>query len=409
MKILLNKYTPTLAKLNYLADQDAIVIAPLDTQKKYEKYLMKGNRLPKIIYLEDYTLPKMISIIRESIDVDSIEEVLTLDEHYMWHAGFLNDYFKKKNSSYLVNSLFQDKYLMRSVLFGIVPQPMFRLIETQKDIELFWKNTAGDKSIIKPRFGAACVGIKKYSRGEQIPEKFINSQYIIEEYVDLQKMLTCDGYSQGSNIIRFYSHEYEELLLGTIGTSNEFTVRTNSLYEKNIPFLRKIFSECSKVLKEFVNDYSIIPFHFEWFFDENKGEFVFCEVGKRFGGGDIPNLIQRSFGVNIFEEFWGNVFDNKGLHPSTDLERPKFISATYCPYKKRGKLVSAPDMELFEWTDEIYVFSKVGEESDGITSVVEGDFIAIIVSETEEQHNQKLSKLRELSEQFIWEERFERR
>lgn len=66
-------------------------------------------------------------------------------------------------------------------------------------------------------------------------------------------------------------------------------------------------------------------------------------------------------------------------------------------------------MELFEWTDEIYVFSKVGEESDGITSVVEGDFIAIIVSETEEQHNQKLSKLRELSEQFIWEERFERR
>ena len=36
-------------------------------------------------------------------------------------------------------------------------------------------------------------------------------------------------------------------------------------------------------------------------------------------------------------------------------------------------------MELFEWTDEIYVFSKVGEESDGITSVVEGDFIAIIV------------------------------
>ena len=56
MKILLNKYTPTLAKLNYLADQDAIVIAPLDTQKKYEKYLMKGNRLPKIIYLEDYTL-----------------------------------------------------------------------------------------------------------------------------------------------------------------------------------------------------------------------------------------------------------------------------------------------------------------------------------------------------------------
>ena len=33
MKILLNKYTPTLAKLNYLADQDAIVIAPLDTQK----------------------------------------------------------------------------------------------------------------------------------------------------------------------------------------------------------------------------------------------------------------------------------------------------------------------------------------------------------------------------------------
>ena len=55
------------------------------------------------------------------------------------------------------------------------------------DKELFWKNTAGDKSIIKPRFGAACVGIKKYSRGEQIPEKFINSQYIIEEYVRFTK------------------------------------------------------------------------------------------------------------------------------------------------------------------------------------------------------------------------------
>lgn len=75
-------------------------------------------------------------------------------------CGFFKRLLQKRNSLYLVNSLFQDKYLMRSVLFEIVPQPMFRLIETEKDIELFWDNTAGDKCIIKPRFGSACVGIK---------------------------------------------------------------------------------------------------------------------------------------------------------------------------------------------------------------------------------------------------------
>ncbi|HFU3977012.1 TPA: carboxylate--amine ligase [Streptococcus suis] len=407
MKILLNKYTPTTSKLEYISDNDVIVIAPLVMKKKYEKYINKGKKLPQIIYLDDYTLPNFISTIRNEINHDKIDNIITLDEDYMWIAGFLSDYFMKKNSYFVTNSLFQDKYLMRSILFGIVPQPQFRLIETYDDIDIFWKNTKQDQVVIKPRIGAACQGIIKCSRGDMIPKEYINSQYLIEEYVNLSKMLTCDGYSVGNKIQRIFSHEYEELLLGTIGTSNEFTVRTNKLYSTHFNFLKTVFEACGTVLNEFVDDEAIVPFHFEWFFDELTEEYVFCEVGKRFGGGDIPNLIQKSFDVDVIKEFWNDMFSINKTETKSNLKDimplPHFISATYSPYRKQGKLISVPENEKFSWVDEIYIFSKIGLEAEKVSTIIEADFIAIIVCKSEQELTQKLDKLRMLAQEFVWE------
>ena len=101
-------------------------------------------------------------------------------------------------------------------------------------------------------------------------------------------MLTCDGFAVGSNIQYIFSNGYEELLLNTLNEQSGYIIRTNHLYWNDIELLKKIFAACKNILEVFTIEEQVTPFHFEWFYDDQSKQFVFCEVGKRFGGGAIP-------------------------------------------------------------------------------------------------------------------------
>ncbi len=398
MKIILNKYPAILFRLNYIYDEKVILIAPSNKAKKFDDSLKNGEHKAKIIFLEDYTLPNLVSSIRNISKEVEIESIITLCEEYIEWAGSLNDHFVEKNTVAVSNVMFKDKFIMRSFLQDVVKQPYFRLLESKKDLEKFWNATNSKIAIIKPREGAACVGIKKIKKNTLLDDSYFDGNYLIEEFINIDKMITCDGFSLGESIKRFFVHDNVELLLESITSKGYYLLRTSELY-RDLDLIKKAYSECQKVLKEFSVDKELTPFHFEWFFDNSKKCLVFCEVGKRFGGGDIPDLIEEAYDIDILKEYWQIISSNDNLQDinfSEKINVPKKISATFAAYVQSGLVESIPSLDDLEWASRFYIGLKVGEIVQKADNIINNSMVVRFTSENEDDFNKKLKEINEI-------------
>lgn len=403
MHIVLNIYSSRIFRLNYLFDKEAIALVPLQIKDKYDLALTEGDMLPEVIFIEDYTLPSLISEIRKLSKKNKIESVTTLCEEDVDWAGFLNDHFAKKNTTSVSNLLFKDKYLMRSFLHGIVEQPYFRLLESKKDLELFWNISKKDIAVIKPRNGAACVGIHKITIDTEVESNFYDGSYIVEEFMSFTGMITCDGYSIGSSIKRFYVHENVEPLLDSLENKGYYLLRTSNLYYENYKMIETAFFNCEIVLREFSVEAELTPFHFEWFYDLESHQLTLCEVGKRFGGGYIPKLINDVYGIDILGEYWDILTENsipEPLETASVISLPQKISATFALYKKSGYVNKVPKIEGIGWAQKIYLNLKKGDFVDASESIIDNSMLVQFISDSENDFLEKLNKIKSLSSEI---------
>ncbi|RLK63983.1 carboxylate--amine ligase [Atopobacter sp. AH10] len=403
MHVVLFRYSARVVKLDCIAHKNVLVIAPENQRKKYDSYGQEGHPLPKVIFLEDFVLPNIIAEIRKIKQNEVIESITTLSEEDIDIAGFLHDHFVCHNSKAVSNLLFKDKYYMRSFLYGVVKQPYFRLLASKEDMDYFWEKCRTRTAVLKPRNLAGAMGIKKIGAEDVVGEEYYNGNYLIEECVDIDKMITCDGYALGQQIKRFYIHEYEELLLDSLRTKGYYLIRTSTLYEKGKDFLQVAYEACQKVLEVFSVEGEITPFHFEWFYDFRSKEIVFCEVGKRFGGGDIPQLILDSYGVDVIKEYWEILTDKAYLERidySDVLARPQRISATFSLYREKGKVIGAPSQDTMNWANKVYIFVKPGDSSNEARDVVENSMLVQFSCLSEAELKQRVEELRNISKAF---------
>lgn len=353
-----------------------IILTLAKFQESYEVFYNNYSIKPKIYFLEDWRLPSMIQILNEINLTADINKISTLAEEDIEEVALLREFYTKQSSQLLTDLLFRDKYYMRSFLQNIVSQPNFRLLEQPEDINVFKKVSSANFFIVKRRNLAGGSHVKKINRESNIsPENtFIDlysGEYLIEEFVDLPQMVTADGYAVAGIIFRFFSHEYNEHLLESFG-HEYLLLRTSHLYNKRYDYIEKIKFQSQKVLNIFLrNKGNVTPFHFEWFVNEETDEIVFNEVGRRFGGGNIPQLIQIAFGVDVLNEYWQyeNTIDNTNKKVLLK-EFPNQIAASFMPYKKHGKITELPSIDLFDWTVKTRILSSVGDINDQNVEIV---------------------------------------
>ena len=402
MKLILNRYTPNTIQIQDLVkniQQGYILIQPSSLKDKFDDLLIKNNFYKcDILYIDDYVLPEIVRVVRKLSKKYNIESITTLCEEDMTVAGLLNDYFVSRNSVSSSNISFKDKYVMRSYLIDIVKQPYFRLITDIDDIRKFFEKSTVDTAIVKPRDSAGGAGVKKINRSEVVEEYFEErwlENYIIEERVSMSKMLTCDGYSIGSNIKRIFFHEYEELVLDSLIDGKPIVVHTHSAYFSNIKFLNMVKEEVKKILTHLTVTDELTPFHFEFFYDINSEKIVFCEVGKRFGGGKIPTLIQESFKINILEEYWQLLFSSDSDLISSNLLLPSKISTYYQAPRRDGEVKWVPNFENIPWITQFRCFVYKDEITNAAQSVVESTFYCIFISETLDEYSKNIRFVQE--------------
>ena len=404
MYIIINRYSPRFIQLKEISStkiKDCIILAPIQFQKKYEDLEEEINAGINVVYLDDFILPEFVKILRDISKRFRITKIITLCEEDVLFCGLLNDYFLNKNTYTMSNIAFKDKYVMRSLLIGIVKQPYFRLINSAEDIDIFFEKSEAQVAIVKPRDGAGGSGVKKINKSDIKNTSFFNDawvdKFMIEEFVEMDNMLTCDGYAVDAKIERAFFHEYDDLVLDSIVGGKDFLLRTHKDYYGDDKILKESIETCTAILKTFSVVGEVTPFHFELFFDRKKGEIIFCEVGKRFGGGEIPTLILNSFGVNIIKEYWEKVLDtNTSKITRYELDKPTKISGFYQAFRENGIVRYVPLINGLDWITVHRTFVEIGDKTTTANSIVESVFFSVFTSSSEEEYDEHVKYLRKL-------------
>lgn len=149
--------------------------------------------------------------------------------------------------------------------------------------------------ILKPRGGAASIGVHKVETRDQLAQLFSTialSDYELEEFIE-GDVYHIDGYVNAKGDVAFQC--VSRYVNDCLAFSNE-GAPLGSYIVKNDPVGTAIEAFSLKVCRAL--SLSKTPFHLEVFW--SQGQPVFLEIGARVGGAEVPHLINRVFGVNLY-------------------------------------------------------------------------------------------------------------
>ncbi|QIS41249.1 ATP-grasp domain-containing protein [Clavibacter capsici] len=393
--VVLFRHTPRAVDLWNAIAEDVVILGHEQVRHRYTS----DSRidLSKVRFLESFDLPVLMGALRELQETHELRSVSTLGEEDMDTAGFLHEFFVTGPSDFAVGTMFKDKLFMRSALQGVVPQPRFRGLT---DFTGTLADLAGEGfGILKPRRGAGGAGVRRLSamEGSDSVRHTITDERMAEEAVVSDRMLTCDGMAVGGEILHFYVHEYDEMVLDSLHAGSGLTISTSRAYVDEPALIQTLFALVHAALKTLTGaSDAVTPFHFEWFVDE-AGLPVFCEVGRRFGGLSIPRLCRYAFDATLLEDYWramrGESLRIVPLSAET-LPRPRRFASCYAKYRTAGRVVTAPTPSSFPQADTAFVYVVEGDITSDATAVHEDAVILELTADTHDTLRAKLDEAR---------------
>ncbi|USS90269.1 ATP-grasp domain-containing protein [Fructilactobacillus carniphilus] len=393
MKYFLYPYQPAGIELPKQLPDDLTVVVPEQQKERYEKYVTAASQ-GQIDTVASLDFAHLVTYFRKKQTQETISDIRTLAEDAMIGVGILKTYFcDKQLDSELSNLFFKDKYYMRSILQGIVPQPEFQAVSSFAQIKNFVEEHG--QSVLKPRRADSATGvfvIEPAHLNEFADVNLGEDDYLIETFCPFNHMVTVDGYSVGNEIKLDLYHEYCDLILSTLTTRQNLCVRTSKLYFSSatwVPMIRKQLKEATqKILDVMTVTGETTPFHFEFFYGERG--IMFCEVGKRFGGQGMIKLTPFEFGVSIPTAFWQDYLE-PGTANLSISKRPQCIAGLLFvmapPHSDRYQKLH------YDWIKSIH--QKKGNETATYQSTGSYCFVVEFTSRNEAEftaHLQQLTK-----------------
>ena len=280
MKYFIYRFSP--ASIGIKAQENLCIVCP---NRQEKNYLSLGFLKNQIFCVDDFSQINLFLFFK---DIQNIKDIFTLDEGLIHIVGILKSLFTLEKDSWKISYAYKDKKIMREQLNGCVNQP--QLLNPNDKLPANF--------LIKPRCQASGKNIHMVS---QVPAYYTSEDFLLETCANFDTMFTCDGIAVNGKIQYFFTHEYIGNILDIRSTFINI-VRTNSHYD-DPAFIQRLRSETQKVLDGLGSE-RIHPFHAEFFYHSTTDKFSFCEIGKRFGGGNIPLLIKSAFQIDILDTYW---------------------------------------------------------------------------------------------------------
>ncbi|MEZ9423321.1 acetyl-CoA carboxylase biotin carboxylase subunit family protein [Vibrio lentus] len=268
----------------------------------------------------------------------AIDRIIAFSENQLLLAAYLREKYSIPGPKQEVTELARDKVKMKGALAQTsIEVPRYLCVgegSNEQSIKQF-SNDVGFPLILKPTKGASSVGVIKIENMKELLENVSSLQgdeWELEEYID-GDIYHIDGIVDKDGEIIF--HTTSRYINSCLNFSFENPLGSVLLPDDHELHLsvRNFTQECLSRLK-----FSACPFHLEAF-RTYSGEWVFLEVGARVAGADVPYVIEKCTGVNLFEHWVALILNGKTtLQPSTALpgawlmfgrpkELPKIVSA----------------------------------------------------------------------------------
>lgn len=319
MNYFLYRFSPS--GIGILAHHHLTVICP---SRQVANYLERGFDEHHILACDDFSLANLLDLLEAQ---ETIDTIFTLDEGLMHLTGLLTSILTSDKQAWKVAYAYKDKKIMRQRLEGQIPQPT--LIHPDEKLP--------KQFMVKPRCEASGNGVFKVS---QLPDNYSNEDYLLETVEEFDTMFTCDGIALDGKITYFFSHEYIGNILD-IKTDFVNIVRTNSHYPDK-EFIKRLQVSTQKVLDGLGTE-PVHPFHAEFFYNSQTDTLSFCEIGKRFGGANIPLLIKNAFQIDILELYWQAI--NGNPIPKQEQDFPTKIACTLAIFQN-GRHQAPPTLPV---------------------------------------------------------------
>lgn len=362
---------------NLIKNSDVLIISPYRVKASFP------DIAGKVIFLREWSDSYILDYFLETNLIKENLLFIANGEEKIALAGLLNEQYSE-NRGYFQAMSFIDKYLMRVMLRSVIQQPEFVSINSKQEMITYLMKSTKNEYILKPRAQSSANGLYIVQSKKEIdvlPDNL--NGYILEEFVEYDIMLTSDGIAQSDKIHTFVVHEYGDKLTESITKGSFATVSTCHFYATNPEIIEKVYDNTKRVLNKLkICDYPI-PFHFEWFYNVKTRELTFCEGAARFGGAEIPKLIECAFDVNVKELYWnellgGNLNDIK---EKKTISKPKCYGTTFLSYRVEGIVKKLPDEQSVEWLDKYSCYVKKGDQIKKSTTAVENIFNAVFTCE----------------------------
>ncbi|MFJ7095848.1 acetyl-CoA carboxylase biotin carboxylase subunit family protein [Streptomyces mirabilis] len=202
---------------------------------------------------------------------------------------------------------YRDKVRMKEILADKgIRVPRFNSCESVKEALEFTK-ASGFPVIVKPVDGAASIGVHRVDDERTLTALLPTldlTRYEIEEFVT-GEIFHIDGYVDEDSKIGFQvvsRYVNDCLAFGSGAPLGSVVVQRSALRDR----IEAFSQECVDAL-----GMRTTPFHLEIFVTPTN-DLVFLEIGGRVGGSEVPHLLNKLFGVNLFE-LWLRALSGKSV------------------------------------------------------------------------------------------------
>ncbi|MBF6328282.1 ATP-grasp domain-containing protein [Nocardia transvalensis] len=293
-----NRWDNELTRYEEFIDHDANRVSYVVDGPGAEGVLADPAKIACRVRVEDVNDPvELEAAVREIVArAGPVDELIALSEFTLEIAARVREAVGIPGPTVAEVAVYRDKVRMKQLLAEAgVRVPRFAACTGAEQVRAF-AASCGYPLILKPVGSAASIGVLKVHTAAELEAALAEvdlNGYEIEEFV-AGDIYHIDGFVDDDSHVVFQavSRYINDCLSFAHGTPlGSVLLGRSPLRTRLEEFSREVVATLR--LRR-------LPFHLEVFVTPG-GETVFLEIGGRVGGADVPHLLNKAFGVNLYE------------------------------------------------------------------------------------------------------------
>jgi hypothetical protein len=315
--------------------------------------------------------------------VGPVDQLIALSEFTLEIAAGVREELGIPGPTRADVAVYRDKVRMKQILAPAgLRVPRFTACETPDQCRAFAAE-CGYPVILKPVDGAASIGVHRVDDETSLDRLLLDlplERYEIEEFV-VGDIYHVDGFVGMAGEVEFQvvSRYLNDCLAFEQGAPlGSAVVRPSPIRDQIADFSAR----CLKVLT-----ITGMPFHLE-LFRTPADELVFLEVGGRVGGSEVPHLLNKLLGVNLFE-VWLRALAGEHRPPVVTFAAGESSGGWLCipkPKELPARVVKVTTLKArigTIWRELVPEVGQVLEPGGGYDAIHSGRFILLAASQDE--------------------------